>query len=72
MAMDEEKKVDEKVEVKVEKKAPLKKWKKVLGITVATFAITLLIIGVILSILFGDELIIVEIKLTTICPNTMP
>ena len=56
MAMDEEKKVDEKVEVKVEKKAPLKKWKKILGITVATLVITLLIIGVILSILFGDEL----------------
>lgn len=54
--MDEMKNVNEKVEVKSEKKVPFKKWKKVLVIIAVTFIVTLLVAGAVLSILFGDEL----------------
>ena len=54
--MGEEKNVNEKEEIKIGKNPPLKKWKKVLGLIVITLVSAALIAGIVVTILFGDEL----------------
>lgn len=54
--MGEEKNVNEKEEIKIGKNPPLKKWKKVLGLIVITLVSTALIAGIVVTILFDDEL----------------
>lgn len=54
--MEEEKKVNEVPKFETEKKPPMKKWKKVLILAVVTLFVSLMIFGIIFSILFGDNI----------------